>query len=477
MIKAQPTLINYSNFLGFYNLTLQTNQDIFLSKNNVIHTKRKECPKCGKLCSYNGSNYSGNIISRSYSTLFKKGQQKCSNCNTTVQPENPIIDKIKLKLNNMIISMVLSLREKYLSYQEIASHLNDCFKIKISKSTIEKIIESELEKIYDLELDFDIEDYFYGYDEQYLKVNGKRVYRIVIFDYKNNIPIYEADHPTLTRKILIQILKSVFKKTKPKGFVFDMRTMYPDAFKEVFGKKIKLQFCIFHLNKHILDGYRKALKITNSTVWTITDYYNMYTIFDTFYDRKNELDLLASFDKEFRLFKYSLKYAEDYSVFFENIKFPKKCKSETDKIDFLILIYEKSLMKKFRKYLHQERLKRKRNKVNLTTRQIGEAENKLKSLLYSIDIFPKKIQKIINNIKNNFDIFTGSNGEINTNNKLEGFFGVTLKKFRKKGFQTDKGLKNFFAFQKMKYLKQKIAEPISLISISTIFSIFSLFFT
>ena len=92
-----------------------------------------------------------------------------------------------------------------------------------------------------------------------------------------------------------------------------------------------------------------------------------------------------------------------------------------------------------------------------------------------IQIFPKKIQKRISNIEKNFDLFTASDGEITTNNKLEGFFGVTLKKFRKKGFHSDKGFQNFLTFQKIKQKGIEIIEAFTIQRLGRIFGILELF--
>ena len=47
--------------------------------------------------------------------------------------------------------------------------------------------------------------------------------------------------------------------------------------------------------------------------------------------------------------KDMLKNTSNYNIFFDNVKFPKKCISKEQKKDFLILMYEKSLMKKLEK--------------------------------------------------------------------------------------------------------------------------------
>jgi transposase-like protein len=474
MRKIHPTLINHTEIVNFYGFTNTIDPSLFLSQHGVIHTRRTICPDCGTLCSYNGSNNSGHLITRSYGSIFKIGQQRCSSCNKTYQVENEFIHSVKTSLDQFVRDICVSLREKYLSYSDISDHFKEVFHISISSSSVQAIVCNRLASFEELEIKYEIENEFYGYDEQYLKVNGKRVYRIVIYDYKNMCPIYEEEHETLTKKLLKSILNKVFADKIPKGFVFDMRTMYPKAFREVFGKKIKLQFCVFHLHKHILDEYKKALKLGDSVKFTLMDYRNMYALFDVFYDRTKEINLIEGFQKELEQFKQILQKTDMVEIYAKGIKFPKKCDS---KKEFLLDIYEKSLMKKLRRFLAQEKLKRRREKRTLVVRDTHEAEIQLKNIVKVIDRYPKKVQKIIKKMSEEFDLFTGSEGEIPTNNKLEGFFGTTLKKFRKKGFQTKEGLQNFFTFKKAKYLGQKIVQGSNLCEISTILGIIPLFKT
>ncbi len=95
-------------------------------------------------------------------------------------------------------------------------------------------------------------------------------------------------------------------------------------------------------------------------------------------------------------------------------------------------IEEKRLIKKFRKILHDKKNERKRNKETLKVRGMDSAKEIFDNVYLRKSIYPEKIRKRIIKIKEKFDYFTASNGEVLTTNKLEGFFGATLKKFRKK---------------------------------------------
>ena len=324
-----------------------------------------------------------------------------------------------------------------MSENDIKFHLKDTKNLNVSTSFIQNIRKEFFDKVETSFPELDtLEDSelqgFYGYDEQYLKICGRRFYRIVILNLDTNKVIYQELVRELNGEKLESILKNLFGKNKPKGFVFDMRPMYIKAFQNVFGKQIKLQYCIFHLNKAILDKFNKSLKFLGQDMWTLEEVKKMYDIFDIFYDRTQELKYL---DK--------LIFQRDFILLFSN-SFEKKN-------------LDKELRKQFRKNCYEEKLKRERKTglKRLVQRTKQEASNKLDSLLELVKIpeyFPKSVVKQLRKIKKEFSYFSGGIEEgILTNNKLEGFFGSTLKKFRKKSFNV---LKHFEAFLKLKMLRK-----------------------
>ena len=182
MIIKQPTL---NNFAQYQNLGLMNN-NVIISKDNVIHTKRIHCPDCGTLCSYNGSSNKGNhILSKNEHSFLKKGQQKCPHCNKTVQVSNEWINKIKGSLDQFFITQISSLSQS-MSEEEISKHFEDTMGVKLPKSSVHRIIKKINEEIEALEFEYQCKEGFYAYDEQFVKVNGKLGYRIVILDIDKN---------------------------------------------------------------------------------------------------------------------------------------------------------------------------------------------------------------------------------------------------------------------------------------------------
>ncbi len=425
MKLIQPTLNNFANF-KILNLFENTAR---ISKTGIIHDERVICDICGSACCYNGSSNKGrHALSRSTDSFFQKGQQYCPVCDRTIQVENKWRDNLIDSFNLYLSSQIISLSEN-LSEDEIVRHFERTMSIKISKGTVHNVIRNANEELKNHEFEYEVTDDFYAYDEQYLSINGKRAYRLVIFDLKNKKIIYEKIHERFSKKILMEVLKEVFKETKPKGFVVDMRLEYPSAFESVFGKKIKIQFCVFHLNKLILNEYKECLTIGNNVQWTLIDYYYLYSLFNIFYNREYELKILKNMMDNYYNFKKRLS-SEKINHFVNKYKLSIK---EKDKLrDKVEKIEEKRLIKKFRKILHDKRNERKRNKETLKVRDVNSAKEVFEKIYLRKSIYPEKIRKRIIKIKEKFNYFTASNGEVLTTNKLEGFFGATLKKFRKK---------------------------------------------
>lgn len=448
MRYIQPTLINFPQF----NLLELFNNKVVLSASKqgiIVHVPRVSCPCCGKICNYNGSSNKGkHNLSVSSGNFLQKGQQYCPDCDKTIQVENTWLENTISSIKQFIVSQVLSLSDGK-SEDEIVDHFENTMSINISKSTVHNIISKSNEDLEFLEFDYEIKNHFYAYDEQYLKINGKRAYRLVFFDLKENKIIYEKVHYAFSKKILKRILIEVFGDKTPKGFVVDMKLEYPKAFREIFGKKIKVQFCLFHLNKLILKEYRDVLRIAKKVKWSLEHYHKLYTLFNIFYNRSFELKYLKDIMKNFENFKQKLNLEK--ITFYVNKYNVKAKKIETQKRK-VIQIIEMKMMKAFRKILHNRRNTRKRKKITLQSRTEDSAKEKLAKVIHEIQYYPGKLQKRIMKIKKNFEYFIASGGKIMTNNKLEGFFGATLKKFRKK---MRKSMISISAILKRKRLQQE----------------------
>jgi len=230
----QTTLLNFSKA----SLVKTLSSKLVLSKNNVLHSELINCPNCNTKCVYNGYSHEGNysFLAKNNSAFFKKGQQFCPICKKTYQIKFPEFEELNQLIYDKLKNRIYTLLELGNSESDIKYYLKQNENINISKANIALIrkeflikVESsypELENFLKEELEG-----FIGYDEQYIKVEGKRMYRLVFLNLDTDEVIYEGLHSNISKKNLIKLLKIIFKDVKPKGFVFDMKTSYVPAFK------------------------------------------------------------------------------------------------------------------------------------------------------------------------------------------------------------------------------------------------------
>lgn len=96
---------------------------------------------------------------------------------------------------------------------------------------------------------------FYCYDEQYLRINGMRFYRLSLIDSILNKPITEE----IVNNLKYGTVKSFIKKATSNKPVQAITTDHRRKYKRILdGLKINHQLCIFHLFKMIgKEVYRK----------------------------------------------------------------------------------------------------------------------------------------------------------------------------------------------------------------------------
>jgi transposase-like protein len=96
---------------------------------------------------------------------------------------------------------------------------------------------------------------FYCYDEQYLRINGYRFYRLSVIDSILNKPVAEE----IVDNLKYGTVKSFIKKAISDKPIFAITTDHRRKYKRILdGLKINHQLCIFHLFKMIgKDAYKK----------------------------------------------------------------------------------------------------------------------------------------------------------------------------------------------------------------------------
>jgi len=95
---------------------------------------------------------------------------------------------------------------------------------------------------------------YYNYDEQYVKINGQWMYRLALFDIKNNILVKEK----IEEKLNPQTVKSFLKELKDKIPIIAITTDHKPYYRNIMDElNIKHQLCIFHFKKEINTKIKK----------------------------------------------------------------------------------------------------------------------------------------------------------------------------------------------------------------------------
>lgn len=102
---------------------------------------------------------------------------------------------------------------------------------------------------------------YYNYDEQYVKINGKWMYRLALFDVKNNILVQEKIVKTLNPQTVGNFLEEIKAQIPIIAITTDSKPYYRNIMDKL---QVKHQLCTFHVKKEI-NTWIKKLKRKNKT--------------------------------------------------------------------------------------------------------------------------------------------------------------------------------------------------------------------
>ena len=205
------------------------NQKLFLDENNTFRYDDPICPVCGShkiikkgTITKNKQNINGNI------TKFREQQYQCKKCNKKFRiSNNPVIKNNKHYLQEI---------------RKISKYFQIFLGIRISHQTIRNWSnQNHEETIHNEEFEY---SGYYLYDEQFLRLNGVRYYRLTLYDAILNIPVSER---IVRHRIPKNTKKFILDSTENKPFIClttDLFPMYRNVADEI---GVKHQLCTFHL--------------------------------------------------------------------------------------------------------------------------------------------------------------------------------------------------------------------------------------
>ena len=192
------------------------------------------------------------------------------------------------------------------------------------------------------------------------------------------------------------------------AFIVDMLPVYPGIITELYPKA-KMQWCIFHLHKSIW----KKLQEEFGKHAPLLQIYNVYNLFDIFFDHTPEIEKLQ-----------------------ELLKTLNANKTGDSKSDREL---EKTMRKEFGKFVKDLKKQRRRQHQLTPRRTLEQSTERFSQIKHQILLYPKSLQARIRYMDENWEKFTLFQHDSRvqpTSNGIEQYFAATLAKTDKKDFRS-----------------------------------------
>ena len=333
----------------------------------------------------------------------------------------------------------------YLSYQKKAEIIKLENEIQLNRQTVyyhestydTSFITQKEENLQKLLEETKIEPSgIYHYDEEFLHENGIKTVRLAIIDAVTNLiindqVIYQED---FDQDFVEIFLKYSLEGLPKKVLITDGNLMYPPIIERIC---IKHQLCIFQIIKYHNDKSYKKMNKIKRRIQTL--------------ERKIE-------ENEERITKL-----KEYS------KGMAYRPSKKDKTRIRKIKKRKKLMKDNTRYKNE--LKQKRKELNEQERSNERIANiydtdtqkaairRFRTIYHQLDQFDDNTQKYLKNLNKKFDktIEYHKNPQIpRTNNKIEGYFKITLPRHIKRIYRTREGLIRWIRLQKIRWMERNV---------------------
>ena len=276
----------------------------------------------------------------------------------------------------------------------------------------------------------------YHYDEEYLHENGVKMVRLAIIDAVTNLiindqVIYQED---FDKEFMEIFLKYSLEGLPKKILITDGHPAYPAIIERIC---IKQQLCIFHIIKNHQD---KSIKKINKLERRIK------TVETKVKENQAEINEIRQYSKG-----KTNKVNKDEKIRKRNIKRRKKLDAQNKK-------YRKELKEKRKELKEKKKINERIENMHDVDDQKG-AKRRFNTLYNPLDQFDEDTQKFLKNLNKKFDktIEYYKNPDIpRTNNKIEGYFKITLPKHLKRIYRTREGLIRWMRLQKIRWTERNV---------------------
>ena len=412
MVSVNTNLDNYSYWEILLAIFGGYSSDFEYTATGIFRrTMPPVCPKCGMAMNYNGYNTYGKIGLGS----VKIGRYICPCCGGTCEEERDFWEKLKWEFFGVINRITQLMRLHHVSYQGISDMLELIYPR--GKDTIFNDFAGSVERTVIPPPAEEIQIILY--DEQHPKAGRTQKFRLTLLDGVTGQAIAEELHDSKDSATILAFLAKYLDPTKRTFVVTDLYVGYPKILKEFFGKNLIHQLCLMHLNKRIVGDFPSNTTIEQELM--------KYRLLNIFYNRDAEIAVLRRMAEEEQEMK------------------------QRDKKEYKRWLRKQKVA--FRKFLHEQELKRRRAKKNLEQRPYIEALRMFDELMEEIESFDKPVQKRLRMIGKNWAHLTAFyfvKGGQATNNWVENYYSTSLKTHRKKQITSDRGIENQMKLSAMK---------------------------
>jgi hypothetical protein len=428
MPVIETTLLNFSlvSILSDV-LSEYSNEFVYTAEGIFQRINPPLCPICGEKMVHNGYNEyrAGEFGS------VKIGRYLCMPCKKSLQEEKKFWENLISDVSQILATIFSILRSRNVSFEGISEVMN-CI-MPIGKDAISRAFSRSIEEA---DLPEAAPPFIVHYDEQYVKIGGVQKYRRTLLNGINHQVIAEelSDNKTMdaTETFLRTHLRESIESKSKIFIVTDMGKGYEQLIKKIFGANATHQYCIFHLNQLIAEGFLKNA--------SMKDEFIKYRLFNIFLNRDDVLDYLKPVVE-----------VESSLINQKNAAYGDWLKNEKNK---------------FRNFIYQSELRRRRNKENLKSRTHYESFALMNDLLNDMNSFSNAVQDRIKKILidwPHFSAFQHVDDAPATNNAIENYYSTSLKDQSKKQFRSDRGIENHMKLSAMRRLGMITKPPITLI--------------
>ena len=276
----------------------------------------------------------------------------------------------------------------------------------------------------------------YHYDEEFLHENGIKTVRLAIIDAVTNLiindqVIYQED---FNQDFVEIFLKYSLEGLHKKVLITDGHLMYPPIIERIC---IKHQLCIFHIIKYHNDkSYKKMNKIKR----------RIQTLERKIEENEERITKLKEYSKGM-----AYRPSKKDKTRIRKIKKRKKLMKDNTR-------YKNELKQKRKELNEQERINERIANIYDTDTQKA-AIRRFRTIYHQLDQFDDNTQKYLKNLNKKFDktIEYHKNPQIpRTNNKIEGYFKITLPRHIKRIYRTREGLIRWIRLQKIRWMERNV---------------------